>query len=135
MNKFHFTLATLALSLAQTGFAATTVPIDGGGANGFTLGEPVAVGAPRSRAEVAAEGQIAARGLDSRSGQQSDAESRLNVTVASDRTRDQVRDEGIAYSRRARPEVFEGGQSDTELAQAPEQPMSVLAASGSHSAH
>jgi hypothetical protein len=133
MNKFHFTLATLALAVAQTSFAGTTVPIDGGGANGITLGEPLAVGAPRSRAEVAAEGQIAARHLDSRSGQQSDAESRLNVTVASTRTRDEVRDEGIAYSRRARPEVYEGGQSANEFAQAPDPTAPVLAASGFHS--
>jgi hypothetical protein len=136
MNKLHLTLAalSLSLSLAQTAFAGTTVPIDGGGATGFTLGEPVAVGAPRSRAEVAAEGQIAARNLDSRSGQQADAESRLNVTVTSTRTRDQVRDEGIAFSRRPRPEVYEGGQAGTEFAQAPDQTAPVLAASRGRSA-
>jgi hypothetical protein len=124
MNTIRFTLAAglaagaaLAMALGQPAFAETTVPIDGGGATGFTLGEPSATGSPRSRADVAAEARGAYQQFNSRSGEQTDAESNLHVQLTSTLSRDAVRNEGIAFSRQANPSIYEGGQSGSVVAQ------------------
>jgi hypothetical protein len=125
MNSTRFTVAAIlavaaaaAVALGKTAHAETTVPIDGGGATGITLVDMSAAGTPRTRTDVAAEARAAWRHLNSRSGQQTDAEDHLHVQLASNRGRDEVRKEGIAYSRQAHPDVFEGGQSGTMMVQA-----------------
>jgi hypothetical protein len=123
MNTLRFTItaglscaAALAMALGQPASADTTVPIDGGGASGITLGGSPAAGSPRARADVAAEARAAYRQLNSRSGEQTDAEDMLHMQVTSTRSREEVRNEGIAFARQAH-DVFEGGQSGA-LAQA-----------------
>jgi hypothetical protein len=124
MNTTRFTVAAglscaaaLAMALAQPAIAGTTVPIDGGGATGLTLGNAAGTGSPRSRAEVATEARDAYRQLNSRSGEQTDAEGNLHVQMTSTRNRDDVRNEGIRFSRETR-DVFEGGQSGAMLGRA-----------------
>lgn len=139
MDTIRFTLAAglscaaaIAMSLAHPAFAGTTVPIDGGGASGLTLGNAAGTGSPRSRAEVAAEARDAYRQLNSRSGEQTDAESNLHVQLTSTRSRDEVRNEGIAFSRQAR-DIFEGGQSASMAGRAPSpamQPVTHMARTG-----
>lgn len=119
MNTLRFTVAAglscaaaLAMAVGQPAFAETTVPIDGGGATGLTFGHIAGPGSQRSRADVAAEARGAYSQLNSRSGEQTDAESNLRVKVTSTRSRDDVRNEGIAFSRQAH-DIVEGGQSGT----------------------
>jgi hypothetical protein len=120
MNSIRFTVAAvlaaaaaLAVALGRPAHAGTTIPVEGGGATGITLVDMSVngSGAPRSRADVAAEARATWRQMNSRSGEQTDAEEHLHVRATSTRSRDEVRREAIAFSRQAHPDVFEGGQS------------------------
>ena len=103
--------ATLAAAvLAASGLASAAPAFEGGQATGLTF-EPQAAATQRDRADVAAEARVAARTLNSRSGQQTAAEATKNLRpIASTATRAQVRAEGAAAAR-ASHRVFEGGQA------------------------
>jgi opacity protein-like surface antigen len=122
MTKLHIAIAAaLAITASQAASAATIEPVEGGLATGITLSQPAAGGAGHTldRATVAAEARLAGRSLDSRSGQQSDAERGVNLQLTSTRSRAEVRAEAAAYVRESDPQVFEGGESATWVPAAP----------------
>lgn len=112
MNAIRLTLATAAL--AASGLASAAGAFEGGQAsNGLTF-EPAVQGAARTVAEVRAEGQAALLAINSRSGQQSNAEANLRQRVVSTRDRAEVRAEALATVRGRQP-VFEGGESTVQF--------------------
>jgi hypothetical protein len=113
MTRLRYTIAAaLAFAFAHAASADTNVPLEGGGSSStFALGEPAAVGTPLRRADVIAGAELAARDLDSRSGQQSEGQLAVPAQASGLRSRADVRAEGAAFSRQSPAQVFEGGES------------------------
>jgi hypothetical protein len=108
MKKLQLTLAAALALGAQFASALVAGTFEGGqSANTFAVGAPIASSA--DRATVQAQGNEAARRINSRSGQQGLTEQLINARVTSTRSRDDVRAEAAASLRDT--QVFEGGQS------------------------
>jgi hypothetical protein len=108
MNKLHIALAAALALGSQFAAAQATGPFEGGqAANAFALGSPIASTA--DRATVQAQGNEAARHLNSRSGQQNLTEQIIYARFTSTRSRDDVRAEALASGREV--QAVEGGLS------------------------
>jgi hypothetical protein len=110
MNKLQLTLVTSLALATQLASAQISLPLEGGlAANNFAMGAPIVSTA--ERADVAAQGNEAARSLNSRSGMQDESERAINARFTSSVTRDEVRAETRQFIREGDDQVFEGGEA------------------------
>jgi hypothetical protein len=127
MNKFQLTLVTSLALATQLASAQVSLPLEGGlSANNFAMGAPIVSTA--ERADVAAQGQEAARSLNSRSGMQNESERAINARFTSSVSRDEVRAETRQFIQEGHDQVFEGGEAANVFSLADDVPMNTAAA-------
>jgi hypothetical protein len=114
MNKIQLTLAASLALATQFASAQASLPLEGGlSANTFAMGSPIVSTA--QRADVAAQGNEAARSLNSRSGMQNESERAINARFTSTVSREEVRAEALEFAREGDQQVFEGGEASASL--------------------
>ncbi|MBA2965521.1 MULTISPECIES: hypothetical protein [Ramlibacter] len=110
MKKLQLTLAAALALGAQLASAQLAGPFEGGqSANALATAAPVA--STLDRATVRAQGNEAARHINSRSGHQGETERAINARFTGTRSRSDVRAEALASLREGGTQVYEGGQS------------------------
>jgi hypothetical protein len=120
MNKLQLTLITSLAVATQIATAQVSLPLEGGlSANTFAMGAPIVSAA--ERADVAAQGNEAARSLNSRSGIQNESERAINARFTSSVSREEVRTEARQFIQDGDNQVFEGGEAANNFSLATEE--------------